>query len=377
MDKLLTNMAEELSLTEKCEKYLRASWKRILSIAEKEPTSEPLSKTFQSIKADIRGCLTSNTKSYRYVLPTQLLSKTVDHNLDSRSLQAAYQGKGAFDARTIAHKVIVPFDKENHNVLGGSNEPYVNNPLRCTSVSKANRARQKNKKDWDKLINVLNTVEELNDQSITRAVFDQVLLEIYRLLAEVTVVYPTPNRISLDKTLQIINSFTAERSGGDRLEAVTTALFRTISEKFSLFDEVKREKVNAPDSFTGMVADIECWLDNEIVLLVEVKDRTLTLTHLDAKIDVARSNQIKEILFMAQQGIESKDKSEISNKILQEFTSGQNIYISSLVDFAKGILILLGEKGRVDFINKIGLELDAAKSSIKHRKAWAGLLKEI
>lgn len=370
-------MADELSFSERCEKYLRQRWKHILSIVEKKPIVEPLTKIYESLKTTIHSCLTSNTKSYRYVLPTQLLSKSVHQNLDCRSLQAAYKGEGSFDARTIAHKVIVPFDKENHNVLGGSNEPYVNNPLRCTSISKANRARQKNKKDWDRLINVLDTVENTNDKDFTQTVFDQVLLEIYKLLADVTVVYPTPNRVSLDKTVELIDSFTAQRSGGDRLEAVVTALFRTVSEKFSLFDEVRREKVNAPDATTGMVADIECWLNNEIVLLVEVKDRTLNLTHLDAKIDVARSNQIKEILFMAQQGIEPRDQSKISKKIIQEFTSGQNIYISSLVNFAKGILILLGENGRVDFISKIGPELDGAKSSIKHRKAWAALLKEI
>ncbi len=80
---------------------------------------------------------------------------------------------------------------------------------------------------------------------------------------------------------------------------------------------------------------------------------------------------------MAQQGIEPKNHDAIDKKITQEFTSGQNIYIFNLVEFAKGILILLGERGRVDFISRIGPELDASKSSIKHRKAWATLLKEI
>lgn len=181
----------------------------------------------------------------------------------------------------------------------------------------------------------------------------------------------------MNKTLELIESFTQERSGGDRLEAVVTALFRTVSEKFGLFSEVRRQKVNAPDISTGMVADIECWLHNQIVLLVEVKDRSLNLTHLDAKIDLARSSQIKEILFMAQQGIEPSDKAKTDRKIVQEFTSGQNIYVSRLGDFARGVLILLGEKGRVDFISKIGPELDQAKSSIKHRKDWAALLKEL
>jgi len=140
---------------------------------------------------------------------------------------------------------------------------------------------------------------------------------------------------------------------------------------------VLREKVNVADASSGMVADIECWLNGEIALLVEVKDRSLTLTQLNAKIDITRSNQIKEILFMAQQGIDESKKNEIHKKISQEFTSGQNIYVSNFFDFAKGILIILGEKGRVDFISKIGSELDRSKSSIKHKKAWANLLKEI
>lgn len=251
-------MADDLSLSHKCQKYLQERCNHTLTIIEGEPTVEHLEQEYVLLKENIRACLTSNTKSYRYVLPTQLLSKSVDHSLDCRSLQAADESEGSFDARTIAHQVIVPFDKENHNVLGGSNEPYVNNPLRCTSVSKANRARQKNKKDWHRLIDVLSTVEHKNDPDFTRSVFDQILLEIYKLLADVVVVYPTPSRISLDKTLHLIDAFIAERSGGDRLEAVATSLFRTISDKFSLFDEVRREKVNAPDASSGMVADIEC-----------------------------------------------------------------------------------------------------------------------
>ncbi len=191
MDELLNNMADELSFLEKCQKYLHVRWNYILKLIENESSTEPLKKDYDILKKNIRDCLSSNTKSYRYVLPTQLLSKSVDHSLDCRSLQAAFESEGSFDARTIAHKVIVPFDKENHNVLGGSNEPYVNNPLRCTSVSKANRARQKNKNDWDKLIYVLDTVQNKNEIDFTKKVFDQVLVEIHKLLTGVVVVYPT------------------------------------------------------------------------------------------------------------------------------------------------------------------------------------------
>lgn len=126
-----------------------------------------------------------------------------------------------------------------------------------------------------------------------------------------------------------------------------------------------------------MVADIECYLNKEIIFLVEVKDRRLNLIQLNATIDSARANQIREILFMVQQGIEESNSNDIEKKISQEFTSGQNIYIADLFDFSRGILILLGEKGRIDFLNKIGAELDNSKSPIKDRKAWANLLREI
>jgi len=369
-------MNKKLSLQEKSQNYLSARWKYIIQLFEQERIYEPLD-SYLKLKNTIKECLTSNIKSYRYVLPTQLLSKSVDHSLDCRSLQVADDSEGSFDARTIAHKIIVPFDSENHDVLGGSKEPYVNNPLRCPAISEAYRERQRNKNDWDKLIFVLSSVQNENDSNFTKKTFDQILFEIFRLLEEVRVIYPTPNRISLDKTVMLLNDFLAEKSGGDRLEAVATSLFRTISEKFKLFEDIKREKVNSADMSSGMIADIECWLNGEIVLLVEVKDRSLTLTQLNAKIDVARANQIKEIIFMAQQGIDVSKKEEIQRKISQEFTSGQNIYVTNLFDFAKGIFILLGEKGRVDFLSKIGPELDRSKSSINHRKAWANLLREI
>jgi len=367
---------EQLTFKEQCQQYLMERWNHTIQLFEGEEIKDPLADDLE-LKEKIQECLTSSIKSYRYVLPAQLLSKSVDHSLDCRSLQVADESEGSFDARTIAHFVIVPFESNNHDVLGGSQEPYVNNPLRCPAVSLAYRDRQRNKNDWDMLIFVLDKIQDQNDLNYTRRVFDQILFDIYNLLKDVTIIYPTPNRISLEQTIKLMKDFLSEKSGGDRLEAVATSLFRTISEKFKLFDSVKREKVNVADKSSGMAADIECYLNNEVVFLVEVKDRCLSLSQLNAKIDNARANQIKEILFMAQQGIEESNKNDINKKITQEFASGQNIYVADLLEFSKGILILLGEKGRIDFLNKIGAELDNSKSPIKNRKAWANLLREL
>ncbi|MDI6809912.1 MAG: restriction endonuclease, SacI family [Candidatus Eisenbacteria bacterium] len=321
--------------------------------------------------------MTSATKSYHYVLPTQVLCKCVDTRLDCHSLQAAYKKPGAFDARTAAHDVIVPFDQANQRVLGGSGEPYVNNPLRCPAVVKKYRGQQKNKADWDNLIAVLDAVENASSADFARQVFDQIMAEVYRLLAGVQVVYATPNRVSLKQTTELVSRFTADKSGGDRLEAVCTALFRAVAAAFGLFDDIRRQKVNAADAASGTGADIECRFKDKLALLVEVKDRSLTLTQLDAKLDLARVKKISEILFLAERGVEAGEIQQTHERIKSEFASGQNIYVSNFLDFSTGILILLGEKGRVAFLAFVGQELDKANSSIVHRRAWSQLLKSI
>ncbi len=360
-----------------CQHYLDENWQNISQLFETDDEPPPPLADNPGLIGLIRDCLTSRIKTYHYVLPTQLLAKAVDPTLDAHSIQTAYARLGAFDARTLAHAVIVPFDQANHRVLGGSPEPYVNNPVRVPAITPEYRSQQKNKADWDKLIAVLDAVEQADDPDFAQRIFAQVLFEIYQLLDDVAVIYPTPNRISLRGIQDILDAYLAISSGGERMEAVATALFQTIGEEFNLFDGVKREKVNAADASSGMLADIECWSGGRIVLLIEVKDRALTLTQLDGKIDLARSQQIAEILFLTQSGEPSVNDERINNRVVSEFSSGQNIYITNFDDFSLGILILLGEKGRRNFLDKVGQELDRVNARIAHRKAWAQLLKEV
>ena len=136
-------------LSDEAREILRVEWAKISALAEAKKLKDWLSnpKLLEAVNLSTN----SPTKTYRYVLPTQVLSKLADSSLDSRCLQASRGGYGAFDARTVAHEVIVPFDQQNENVLGGSQEPYVSNPLRVSEVSAINRGAQKNKLGWDQL----------------------------------------------------------------------------------------------------------------------------------------------------------------------------------------------------------------------------------
>jgi len=366
-------MTAEQSFVERCRAYLEQRWDYVAGPAfQADPHDFILD---DEVKTLISSSLTSQSKSYHYVLLTQVLCKIVDPSLDARSLQVSWGEPGAFDARTVAHEVIVPFDKANHNILGGSSEPYVNNPLRVPAVIQEQRNKQKEKTGWDVLVRLLGMVEQ-RDEAFRKALFDQMLLEIYRLLLQTTFTYPTPNRISLKGTRDILETYLATRSGGERYEIVCTALFQTIGREFGMFDGVRREKVNVADASSGMSADIECWSEGKVALLVEVKDRTLTLTQLDAKIDTARARKITELLFIAEKGKEQSDRNAIEERVEREFAVGQNVYILNLFEFAYSVLVLLGESGRVEFLRSIGAELDRSNAAYAHRKEWMDLLRQ-
>ena len=96
-----------------------------------------------SIKSTIDFVMNGkNCLTYRYIMFTALVAKAVDSNIDILSLQAGDSSKGAFDARSLASKVVYPFQKSMlGNVLdGANNDPLVNKPGRFLRLDKANAA---------------------------------------------------------------------------------------------------------------------------------------------------------------------------------------------------------------------------------------------
>lgn len=224
---------------------------------------------------------------------------------------------------------------------------------------------------------VLATVEDRKNKEFTRLVLRQILTEVYRRLSTVRVVYPAPRRVSLTKTIQVIHAFLSEHSGGDRLLALSSALFTVIGQRFGLYEKVRRGKITAADQASGMLADLECVTkDGRIVFAVEVKDRQITISQLRAKLRNIREKQVSEVFFVAQ-GILDSEHSEVESLINREFTSGQNVYITDLLKLSITTLSIVGEEGRRDFLRKTANQLDTYKSEITHRRAWASILETI
>ena len=111
------------------------------------------------IASIITTVLRGTHKTYRYILVNALIAKATNSKVDALSLQKGDGKGGKFDARSLCHKVLVPFEKlKLPGCLGDSNEPFLNKPARFVSLSTHNAVRAgKDKETLENLITVLSS----------------------------------------------------------------------------------------------------------------------------------------------------------------------------------------------------------------------------
>ena len=326
------------------------------------------------ISEAIERSINSNTKSFRYAMLTQILAKVTNSSVDCRCLQTKRGGPGAFDARSFCRKVIVDFDRRNESVLSGSGDPYVSKPLRHEEISERYRSEIRNKKGWDDLCFLLNKVEEENNPEFTSKVFDQTLLEIKRRLETTSVVYPTPSRISIDKSHRLVMEYLSEPSEGARLEVIAYSLFKTFGEIYGQYDKISHSKTTAPNHFMGKIADIECYSNGKRVKGIELKDRELTKHNVEESLSKLRKSAVSEFSFVTTKGVSEKDRKDIEWLIEREFEKGRNIYIEDIEGLSRTMLTLFGEEGRKKFLTNTNKVLEELKYPYDHRRKWAELI---
>src|SRR5258708_7860472 len=78
----------------------------------------------------IENVLAASDVTFKYILATGYLAKVVNPAAHARAIQVGSSLAGAYDARSLAHKVLVGFEKSKGNLFGLSNEPFVNKPAR-------------------------------------------------------------------------------------------------------------------------------------------------------------------------------------------------------------------------------------------------------
>ena len=94
--------------------------------AEVSSNSRPPAAMAQLIEKVLRA----SDVTFKYILVTGYLAKCVSPSAHARAIQVGSKLTGAYDARSLCHKVVVGFEKSKGNLFGLSNEPFVSKPAR-------------------------------------------------------------------------------------------------------------------------------------------------------------------------------------------------------------------------------------------------------
>lgn len=323
---------------------------------------------------EIKEVIHGEQLTYKYILLTAALAKVVNPRIHYRALQKGSKLQGAYDARSIAHSVVVPFEKSHGERLGGSNEPFLNRPARYREFDLSNRDR--NRSAQKRLYSLLENcqVYSTKDKTLPKAVLRQVLKEMFSLQPTKREFQVPPVQISLRATVQIVDEFLRVSGSGERLVAVCAAAFASMCEMSGERLQVRAYPVNWPDKFAKTAGDIEFYMDGKIVQAAESKDKPISesdVRHCQTK---AKRYGITEYIILNGAGIVSTDKLAITKFIESQLKEGINLYLLKVPQQLFSYFVYLGEQGRKLFLTKVGNCLNEIKATPDNKEAWQQLI---
>jgi hypothetical protein len=280
-------MSEVTVPHEKARERLEVAWAKV-----DEDTSLAVATLDQ-----IKQVLLARDVAFKYILVTGFLAKLTNPEAHPRALQAKSDLPGAYDARSLCHKVVVPFEKDSKlNLLGLSNEPLVRKSARHPQHDKGN-TQLKNKR----LAAVVHDLLELARESKPEAVEAMLVaaLRIGRELAKTRVVATADLDTNLRHVLNFISEFLKEGDAGARLVAVTGAFITLLSESY----DVKVYQSTTSDQFAGTAGDIEVFAAKELYTAYECKHRPLNVDDLRHGVRKAKQNAVPEYCFVTAEGL--------------------------------------------------------------------------
>jgi hypothetical protein len=261
-----------------------------------------------SVVDGLHRILTSSRKTFKYVLVTGVLAKCVNPAAHPRALQAGSSLDGAYDARSLCHTVVVPFEKPRGDLFGLSNEPFLSKPARHLEHDKANR-QLKYKALAGVLHDLLEHVHRLSPE-LRRETLIQALT-IARLRAANVSLALAPSAPSLNLVSDFLQRFLQCGDGGARLVAVAGTFLKLFNEGL----DVRAYHPNAPDAFAGTAGDIEIKDSGRLIAAFECKDRPLTLDDVLHGLGKGWRSHALEYSFIYSQGLASRQEVAIRDAV--------------------------------------------------------------
>ena len=316
--------------------------------------------------------LRGSHKTYRYILVTALLAKAANNEIDPLSLQKGNGEDGKYDARSLCHKVVVPFETIRlPGSLGGSNEPFLNKPARFAYLSQTNAVRSGN--DRQTLANVIKILSSVHDSTSAYKYLKSALYIMKELHQEYI------SKFSLSDTLIDISGFAQivldyiYRITENPLEGEVCPLIVSQLEQMYLGKDFKvvPHKVNESGASRKEVGDIDIYDSNgQLAYSIEVKDKNFSQQDVMHAITKFRQAGLSTSLFVYGKNV-SFDEREISCLLKKVGREGHYCCLISILHYAKLRICDLKTLTIRDFVSgllKFARIINAKDNTIKEIK---------
>ena len=279
--------------------------------------------------------------TYKYILLNGMLAKATNPQANPIVLQAGAHLQGAFDARSLCHNVVVPFEQNALGKrLGGSNEPFLNKPARYTHLSTDNAVRRgKDRLTLERLIEVFEMVNaENNGEQALVAVLAHILQLEPRVVAfdgERFGQYAS-KRAKLD----LIRALIGRSCEGETLALSVALLFELMAKSHATGLQVVSHPANQSGASSKEVSDVDVFeADGETLRhCAEAKDKPFTRADIDhAAGKVAEAGHAAMIFVF---GPNASTEEDLPGIVGEYESLGFDLTFVDVMAFAEGIVSL-------------------------------------
>lgn len=326
-----------------------------------------------ALETKIEQILRHTHLTYKYILLNGMLAKATNSDANPLVLQAGSSLQGAFDARSLCHAVVVPFEQTVlEKRLGGSNEPFLNKPARFPQLSLDNAVRRgKDRETLERLIAVCETVNNTGDGGEALVA---VLSHILKLESRVITFDDTRFQSFASKRaiLGLIESLVVRSCEGESLALSVAILFELLAKAQGGNLHVFSHPVNQSGASSNEISDVDVFeADGETPrYCCEAKDKPYTRADIDHAVGKVADNKHSSMLFVS--GPNARTSENLPAIVMEYEAKGFDLTFLSSSAFASGIIALAPSTTWADIttiINRHLAWMRAKEETIIHCKA--------
>lgn len=288
----------------------------------------------------IEDVLAEEDITYKYILATGYLAKCVNPKAHARTLQVSSKLRGAYDARSLCHKVLVGFEKSKGNLFGLSNEPFVNKPARHPQHEGDNK-QLRNKLGAGFLHQALEEAQLARPAEVFQGLVHILRLGKQHAADQKEVIVSTEANGAV--VLEFIEEFLKVSDGGARLVGIWGAFQSLLCED----GDVRVYPPNASDRFSNTAGDVEVYYEDVLVSASECKDRPLNVDDVNHGIKKARGKNVPEYIFVMGGGMDGGQ--DLIEKALLQHADEVDVVILDVREELKTLIAVLNPYRRSKF----------------------------